>query len=261
MNSFLERVQLATLDSVKNRKQILPQQKFNFSRDHNVDFLHSLTSGNGPIVIAEVKKQSPSLGALNLFIDPVSLVETYFNNGATAVSVVTEDKFFKGALSDLALVRKSNSSFPILQKDFIIDEYQIFEAKFLGADCILLIVALLGIEVTKRFQSIAENIGLAVLIEVHTERELHHALTIGCKIIGINNRDLNTLKISLDVSRKLIKDIPSEVFAISESGISSSQEMSELSNLGYQGFLIGSSLMQHSSPGEKLSELIKGVRS
>jgi indole-3-glycerol phosphate synthase len=260
MNTFLEKIQLTTSASVKIRKEMFPQKKLTFFPSKRVSFYEALKSAVKPVVIAEVKKQSPSLGELNLSVDPAKLAQSYAQNGATAVSVLTESQYFKGSLEDLVHVRMLNSSLPLLQKDFILDEYQIYEARFLGADCILLIVALLGLAETKRLHDLATGLGLSVLVEVHTKEELEIALKIGSKIVGINNRDLHTLKISLDVSRKLIKDIPKDIFVISESGISSGEEISELSGLGFHGFLIGSSLMQHSSPGNKLASLIQGVR-
>jgi indole-3-glycerol phosphate synthase len=246
MSTFLDNIRLTTAEALKIRKK-------------RNSFLEALKNAHGPVVIAEVKKQSPSLGELNLNINPASLAQSYAINGATAVSVLTESQYFKGSLEDLSNVRTLNPQVPLLQKDFIIDEYQIYEAKVLGADCILLIVALLGVKETKRLYDLAIALDLSVLVEIHTEEELHQALSIKCQLIGINNRNLHTLKISLDVSRELIKHVPKDVFVISESGISTSEEIIELSRLGFHGFLIGSSLMQDTSPGEKLTQLIAGA--
>jgi indole-3-glycerol phosphate synthase len=259
MSTFLATIEASTREAVQIRKRQTPVEKLKSSSQKKINFEEVLRSQT-PAIIAEVKKQSPSLGELNLAADPAALAQSYIQHGASAVSILTESHYFKGSLDDLAQVRMINPDIPLLQKDFILDEYQLHEAKFLGADCILLIVALLGSAQTKALHARAIELGLSVLVEVHNESELEIALCLKKKIIGVNNRDLHTLKISLDVSRNLIKKVPKDVLVISESGITSSQEMQELSHLGLQGFLIGSSLMKEKSPGEKLASLIQGVK-
>lgn len=216
---------------------------------------------NSPKIIAEIKKSSPSQGDLNLEIIPPVLAGEYGLAGAAAISVLTEPSYFGGSIDDLKNIREVHPGLVLLQKDFVIDPYQIYEAKLLGADAILLIVAMLGEEKTREFKELATSLGLSCLVEVHNLEELNIALKVDAKIIGINNRNLHTLKISLDVSRELAALIPKSVIAISESGIKDSGEINELHKLGFDGFLIGSSLMKAPSPGKQLGLLLEGISS
>ena len=206
-------------------------------------------------IIAEIKRASPSKGIINDKIDVCELAKMYEKAGACAVSVLTEEDKFKGSLYDLRKIRET-ISLPILRKDFIFDEFQIYESAEAGADAILLIAAMLDDERLKAFHHLAENdLGLDALVEVHTSEEMQRAKKIGAKIIGINNRDLNTFDVSLDVSRKLIKEAPGNSFVISESGLKSGEDLIELKNLGFRGFLIGETLMKTDNPETTLKEL------
>jgi len=192
-------------------------------------------------IIAEIKRASPSKGVINDKINVADVARTYEKGGACAISVLTEEDFFAGSLSDLQTVRNS-VSLPILRKDFIIDEFQITEAAAHGADVILLIAAMLDNDDLKKFRFLAEQeFNLDVLFEVHTLEELERAVKIGAKIIGVNNRDLHSFAVSLDVSRELIKHAPSDVLMVAESGLQSRDDLFELKNLGFSGFLSGSS--------------------
>jgi indole-3-glycerol phosphate synthase len=204
-------------------------------------------------IIAEIKRASPSKGVINDKINVAETAKMYEREGACAISVLTEGKYFRGSIDDLRVVRRT-VDVPILRKDFTVDEFQIYEAAEAGADAVLLIVAALSSETLREFQSLAHQLGLDALVEVHTLAELAVATTIEAKLIGVNNRDLKTFGVSLDVSRELIKHRPDGSLMIAESGISSREQIDELRSLGFDGFLVGESLMRAGSMG-KLKEL------
>ena len=205
-------------------------------------------------IIAEIKRASPSKGVINDKIDVAETARNYENGGACAISVLTEEDKFCGSLEDLKTAR-SSVEIPILRKDFIFDEFQIYEAADAGADVILLIVAMLDDEVLQKLYAVAENLGIDVLVEVHTLEELERAKSLGAKIIGVNNRDLHSFKVSLDISRELIKHAPENALMIAESGITMREEILELRQLGFRGFLIGETLMRSGNVGEELKKL------
>ena len=206
-------------------------------------------------IIAEIKRASPSKGLINDKIDVAELARNYEIGGACAISVLTEEDKFCGSLEDLKIAR-SAIGLPILRKDFIFDEFQIYEAAEAGADVILLIAAMLDDEnLRKLYQLAEENLGLDALVEVHSLEELERAKKLGAKIIGVNNRDLHSFKVSLDVSRELIKHAPKDSLIIAESGISTKEEILELRNLGFAGFLIGETLMRSGNVIESLESL------
>ena len=207
-------------------------------------------------IIAEIKRASPSKGIINDQIDVAEVARNYENGGACAISVLTEEDKFKGSLDDLRTARKA-VDLPILRKDFIFDEFQIYEAAEAGADVILLIAAMLEDEDLERLHHLAEQkLGLDALVEVHTLEELERVKKTKAKIIGINNRDLHTFKVSLDVSRELIKNAPDDALMITESGISTAFEILELRSLGFSGFLIGETLMRSGNPSEMLKSML-----
>lgn len=211
-------------------------------------------------IIAEIKKASPSKGDINPEADVVDIAGQYLNNGATAISVLTETEYFKGNIEYLKEIRQKYSDAILLRKDFIIDPYQIYEAKFAGADMVLLILALTGFEKTKELITITKELGLEVLLEIHTEDEMKQALSLDVNFIGVNNRNLQTLKVSLDVSRELAKYITKDKIFVCESGLKTSTEIKEMINLGYKGFLIGSHFMGITSQGNELKKLIEEVQ-
>ncbi|MDH4468973.1 MAG: anthranilate phosphoribosyltransferase [Bacteriovoracaceae bacterium] len=260
-SSFLLEMQKLTKMRIADRKRLLPlsdlKEKVNLGKRIPHDFENIFHHHYS--VIAEVKKSSPSLGDINVSVDPIHLAEEYQTQGAVAVSLLTEPNYFSGDINDLLKLRMKNESIVILQKDFIIDEYQIFEAYLFGADAILLIVAMLGEEKTGEFYEIAQRLSLSVLVEVHNQEELEIALKVGAKIIGINNRNLHTLEISLSTSKTLASLVSSDVILISESGIETRQEMEELLQYGFKGFLIGSSLMKNSSPALALKHMLEEI--
>jgi len=208
-------------------------------------------------VIAEIKRASPSKGDIRGAVDPAALAREYEANGAAAVSVLTEEDFFKGSLEDLRAV-KSAMRLPALRKDFTVTEWQIYEAAAAGADAVLLIVAALDDELLARLRRVAEDeLEMDALVEVHDVAELRRALACGATVIGVNNRNLRTFEVSLEVSIEIIKGAPENVSMISESGLRTHDDMRRLRDLGYRGFLIGETLMRAESPGAALRELMQ----
>ena len=205
-------------------------------------------------VIAEVKKGSPSKGVIREDFDPLSIAETYQGNGATCLSVLTDEHFFMGHLLYLAKIREV-VSLPLLRKDFICDPYQIYEARAAGADAVLLIAAMLDAGQLAEYNALANELQLDVLLEVHDEKELEVALTTGCELIGINNRNLQTFATDLATTERLLPLIPSGHFVVAESGISSRADVLRLQKAGASGFLVGESLMREDDIGAKLKEL------
>lgn len=218
------------------------------------NFKKSIIENKDISIIAEVKKASPSKGIIREDFQPLAIAKEYEKNKVQAISVLTEDKFFQGKDEYLSQI-KDITSVPILRKDFIIDPYQIYQARVLGADVILLIAAILTKKELMDFQSIAKEIGLQCLVEVHDEAELNIVLETEAEVIGINNRDLKTFKTTLETTEKLMSFIPKDRAVISESGINTRKDMEFLNNLGVQGVLIGESLMRAKSIDEKLREL------
>jgi indole-3-glycerol phosphate synthase len=217
--------------------------------------LRRALKGNRTNIIAEIKRASPSKGVISDKIDVAEIARNYESGGACAISVLTEEDRFKGSLEDLKTV-KANVSLPILRKDFIFDEFQIYESAQNGADVILLIAAMLGDEDLQKFYHLAEEVlGLDALVEVHTLEELKRATKIGAKIIGVNNRNLQTFEVSLDTSRELIKHKPDNALMIAESGLQTVEDLQELKSLGFKGFLIGETLMRSENPSATLRKL------
>ena len=218
------------------------------------DVLPSLQSSNLS-VIAEVKRSSPSKGALAQISNPAALALSYQRGGATAVSVLTESRKFGGSLADLAAVR-SAVNIPILRKDFTVDEYQIFEARAYGADIILLIVAALSDLQLSEFFAISKSLGMQVLVETHTLEEVERALTLDPEIIGVNARDLTTLKIDLGAFDKLALAIPEGVVKVAESGISSLSDVISYRKSGAEAILVGEALVKDGDPAQMIRDFI-----
>jgi indole-3-glycerol phosphate synthase len=206
-------------------------------------------------VIAEVKRASPSEGAI-ANLDPAWVAREYLANGATALSILTERDSFGGSPEYLARIRAENPEALLLMKDFMVDDYQFAQARANGADCVLLIVALLGAEGTARFLALARERGLSALVEVHDEEELRIAAGEGATFIGVNNRDLKSLVVSLETSERLAGLAPAGATLISESGLRARAELERLSSLGYRGFLMGTTFMRTGQPGEALRKVL-----
>jgi indole-3-glycerol phosphate synthase len=212
--------------------------------------------GNGDIrLIAEVKKASPSKGVIREDFDPVKIAGIYEEAGASCLSVLTEKKFFQGSLAYLGQIRKA-VALPLLRKDFIIDEYQIFESRAAGADAILLISACLERQQIQDYLGIAKQLGLDVLVESHTYKELDKALLAGALLVGINNRDLTTFQVSLQTTLDLLNDIPDDRIVVSESGIATREDVVQLQQAGVDAILVGESLMREKDIGKKVKELL-----
>lgn len=206
-------------------------------------------------IIAEFKKASPSKGVINDGVEPADIARLYEAGGAVAMSVLTEEDHFNGSLDDLRSVRAA-VDLPILRKDFIFDEFQIFQAAEAGADAILLIAAMLENDEIERLRTVAEDdLGIDALIEVHTFEELERVKLAGATLIGVNNRDLKSFQVTLDVSRELIKHKPEAAIMVAESGIQTLADIEELQGLGYSGFLIGETLMRSGDPAGELRRL------
>lgn len=198
-------------------------------------------------IIAEIKRRSPSKGDINPGVSVAQVSVGYEQAGASAISVLTDAKFFGGSTQDLITARQLNQ-IPILRKDFTIDEYQVVEAKAMGADAILLIAAALDPTSVKALATLAHSLGLQVLLEVHDERELEVNKDADVDLIGVNNRNLKTFELNVDVSRRLAPMIPDRVVKVSESGIESVDTIADLKTYGFEGFLMGQNFMQHENP-------------
>lgn len=216
---------------------------------------HSFLSRNEMNVIAEVKRSSPSKGNLAPITDPAALAEKYQEAGAAAVSVLTEQRRFGGSLADLDAVR-SRIDIPVLRKDFMVDEYQFLEARAHGADIVLLIVAALSKSQLKDFYDLATELGMASLIEVHTQSELESAMDISPRIVGVNSRNLKTLEVSASVFEELIPAIPSSVIRVAESGISTRADVAQAQKAGATAILVGESLVKSGDPISAMRELL-----
>ena len=210
-------------------------------------------------IIAEIKRKSPSKGIINSNVSVEKISKGYESAGASAISVLTDVNYFGGSNDDLKCVR-SLVDIPVLRKDFIVDEYQLFEAKSIGADAILLIAGALPVKRLQILSDFASSLGLEVLLEVHNEDEIESTKEVDCDLIGVNNRDLQTFTLSVDVSRRLFEKLPYGKAAISESGIEKPEIIHELRNIGYSGFLIGQYFMQEAEPEVACQKFIENLK-
>ncbi len=221
----------------------------------SLGFREAIRSASGVAVIAEIKRRSPSKGLIREDFDAVAIARAYAAAGAACISVLTDPHFFGGTLDDLVGVREAVDT-PLLRKDFVIDPYQIDEARVMGADAILLIVAALDCAELKGLHDHARSLGLDVLVEVHDDEELEQALAIHSKLIGVNNRDLRTFDVDLATTERIAARLDDpEVVLIAESGISNVEDVARLERAGVAGFLVGESLMRQPDPGEALKTL------
>lgn len=216
--------------------------------------LRAKIAAGGPAVIAEVKKASPSKGVLREHFDPAAIGASYARHGAACLSVLTDAQFFQGAPEDLDAARRA-SGLPVLRKDFIIDEYQVAEARAAGADCILLIVAALDPPRLRDLEAAAQSLGLAVLVEVHDAAELDTALRLETPLVGINNRDLRTFDVSLRTTLDLLPQVGTGRLVITESGILHPADVASMRAAGVHAFLVGEAFMRASDPGVELARL------
>jgi indole-3-glycerol phosphate synthase len=245
-----ERRQLVPLDSL---------QRFLEERPAPRDFKAAL-NGEGLSIVAELKRASPSRGMLRQIYRREEIAQGYETARAAAVSVLTEEEFFLGSLDDLGTVRNA-IKLPVLRKDFILHPYQIYESAAAGADAILLIVAVLRDTELLQLVSLADQLDLTELVEVHTEPELERALDAGARIIGVNNRDLKTMEVRLQTSLDLRDQIPSRCLAVSESGIKTPEDLQRLARAGFNAALIGEHFMSAEDPGKELARMLKEQQS
>ncbi|CAN5477749.1 hypothetical protein BH10ACI2_BH10ACI2_16570 [soil metagenome] len=255
--TFLEKIVAKTREKVERAKSVgygdRIRQRAEKLRD-GVEagrFYDALNRKDRTNIIAEIKRASPSKGVINANINVEQVARRYQSGGAAAISVLTENEYFDGEIADLRRAAKT-VDIPILRKDFTVDPYQIYEAAAAGADAILLIVAALSRQQLIEFSRITHDLGMDALVEVHSVDELEIAHEIGATIIGVNNRNLHSLEVSLDVSRELIRVRDGDALLISESGISTREEIDELRGLGFDGFLIGETLMRTANAAETL---------
>jgi indole-3-glycerol phosphate synthase len=213
----------------------------------------SVASGS-PAVVAEIKRASPSRGLIRENFAPGDIAASYQQGGATCLSVLTDEKYFRGCDDYLREAREA-CSLPVLRKDFTVDEFQVWETRLLGADCILLIVAVLGDSRLGEFAALATEIGLDVLVEVHDEAELARAAGLNLTMIGINNRDLTNFTTSLDTTIDLLPAVPHDYLVVTESGINSREEVARLRSSGVDAFLVGEAFMSAADPGKRLAEI------
>jgi indole-3-glycerol phosphate synthase len=263
MNSgnVLQRIVDARRVSIAHRQRVLPETVLRMavkSATPPRDFVAAL-SGPEVNIIAELKKASPSRGLLREEFLPIKLATGFAQAGAAALSVLTEEEFFQGSAKDLRDARKA-CEIPVLRKDFIVDPWQVWEARAIDADSFLLIVAALNDGALAELLALGRELGMEALIEVHTRTELDRAIAAGARIIGVNNRDLKTLQVQLETSFDLVKAIPEECVAVCESGIRDGAEINRLRAAGFDAFLIGEHLMTQADPAAALAGLLSSAR-
>ena len=253
--SLLDSIVQGVREDLAKRRKSLSQIHEEMSQAAPVRDAHLALTGNEIKVIAEVKRSSPSKGSLSEITDPAALAEKYQHAGASVISVLTEERRFKGSLADLDAVRQ-RVEIPILRKDFMVDEYQFFEARAHGADLILLIVAALSKSQLKDFFDIATELQMASLIEVHTADELERALEISPRIVGVNSRNLKTLEVDAKAFADLIPRIPSDLIRVAESGISTRADVEFAENAGAKAILVGEALVTSGDPDLAMRTLL-----
>ena len=256
---FLEKIVADNLEELEARKRSLPLaelQKVALEQSLPLDFASALR-GNRIQLIAEIKKASPSKGIIRPDFNPVEIAQTYASNGASAISVLTEARYFQGSLNHLKDIRKAlGNKLPLLRKDFLYDPYQVYESRAYGADSLLLIVAILTSEKLKALLGLSHELSMSCLVEVHNEAELEIALNSEAKVIGINNRDLNTFNVDLTTTKRLRPLIPQDRIVVSESGIKDHSDIERMREWGVDAVLVGESLMSAPDIVAKMEELL-----
>jgi len=255
--NILDRIVEARRESVAHRKRVLPEAALKIAAqkiEPPRDFAGAL-SRDAFNIIAELKKASPSRGVIRADYVPASLAASLEAAGAAALSVLTEEDFFSGSLADLKAARKA-VGIPILRKDFVIDPWQVWEARAAGADSFLLITAILADEFLRELLELGRSLKMEPLVEVHSREELSRAVGAGARIIGVNNRDLRNFEVRLETSLDLIEAIPEGCIAVSESGLRAHDDLVRLRNAGFDAFLIGEHLMRETDPCVPLRELL-----
>lgn len=260
MSDILTRILARKLDEVRERSARMPARELSAriadaspTRGFRTALDARIAAGRAA-VIAEIKKASPSRGVIRADFRPADIARSYAAHGAACLSVLTDIDFFQGADAYLVAARAA-CALPALRKDFVIDEYQVYEARALGADCVLLIVAALDDARLAEFAALAQDLGMDALVEVHDEAELERALATSAPLIGINNRDLRTFKTALDTTLQLRGRVPSDRLLVTESGIHSPADVSRMRAAGVHAFLVGEVFMRAQEPGAELARL------
>ena len=243
------------VNELKKEKKLSFNDEVNKKKEAISDILKK-NNKNHYNIITEIKRKSPSAGLIRKDFNLIDIAKNYIKAGAVCLSILTEKKYFGGDINFIKEL-KENTAIPILRKDFIIDEWQIYESLYYKADCILLILAILDDNTFIRFYSLAKKLGLSILVEVHDEEELKRALSFNVECIGINNRNLKTLKIDLNTFKKLSRLIPKGITKVCESGISENEQLIDMTNSGADAFLIGESLMKTKDIFKSTQNLIK----
>jgi indole-3-glycerol phosphate synthase len=255
---FLDKIVAEKLQEVERRQQAFPLPKLRaaiMERPAPLD-LAAAISGDSLRLIAEVKRASPSRGVMRADLDPVKLASSYAKGGAAAISVLTESRYFRGSREDLEFIKRALPHIPLLRKDFILKPYQVFESCAWGADAMLLIVAILDDNELEELLSLSHALGMQCLVEVHNRNELERALASNARIIGINNRDLDTMKVDINVTRQLRPPIPRGRIVVSESGIKGRDEVQKLKEWKVNAILVGEALVTADDVVAKIKELI-----
>jgi indole-3-glycerol phosphate synthase len=255
--NILDRIVEARRESIAHRKRVLPDVALKMAVEKAApprDFLGAL-SRDGFNIIAELKKVSPSRGVIREDYTPATLAPILEAAGAAALSVLTEEEFFLGSLADLKEARKA-TQIPVLRKDFIVDPWQVWEARAAGADAFLLITAILDDTTLRELLELGRSLKMEPLVEVHSREELDRAIAAGAHIIGVNNRDLRTFEVRLEASLDLIAAIPADCIAVSESGLRTHEDLVRLREAGFDAFLIGERLMKETDPAVPLRTLV-----
>ncbi|MEW6034358.1 MAG: indole-3-glycerol phosphate synthase TrpC [Chloroflexota bacterium] len=257
VKGMLDRIVSSTLEELDRRREKVPTSQVAAAAckaEPARDFVASLRPGTISI-IAEVKRASPSKGWLNRSLDAAAQARSYARGGAAAISVLTEPVFFHGSFADLEAA-KGATELPVLCKDFIVDPYQVFEARLHGADAVLLIAAILSDGALRTLRELARGLGMQALVEVHDERDMEKALASGARVVGINNRNLSDFTVDLNTTLRLRPLLPPSVVVVSESGISSRSDIVMLERAGVHAVLVGESLVTAADPAAKIRELL-----
>jgi len=262
MSNVLEKIVAVKREEIAASQLTLPLEALRLEAERRDpadarDFVAALRAKQAqglPAIISEVKKASPSKGVIREHFVPAEIATSYAEHGAACLSVLTDVQFFQGSVAYLKQARAA-CALPVLRKDFIIDPYQVLEAKAMGADCILLIAAILSPQQMRDLEAYAASLGLATLVEIHGRDELDAALSLKTPLLGINNRDLRTFETSLDTTLNLLAELPADKLVVTESGIANAADVKRLRDAGVPGFLVGEAFMRADDPGAELAKL------
>lgn len=262
MSDVLERILTTKRAEVEAARAAEPRERIELrartappARDFLAAIRKKIAAGR-PAVIAEIKKASPSKGLLRRDFDPAVIARSYEAGGAACLSVLTDREYFQGAPEHLAQARAA-CALPVLRKDFVIEPWQVFESRAMGADCILLIAAALAPQDMRGLEGVARSLGMAVLVEVHNREELESALTLATPLVGVNNRDLRTFETRLETTLGLLPSVPAGKIVVTESGVGVPEDVERLSSSGVTTFLVGEAFMRALEPGQALADLFK----